>query len=137
MLCPVSPSRRPRGLVRLAALLAIPALSGCAALLKVTDTHDPTVYRGTTLNARILHDSVDCQPRNGEDFSCAYSDFLWPLSLLDFLPSLLLDTALLPVTGIQSLLHEDEKEETVDELIEDLRQYPAIKPPPPSPPHPA
>lgn len=116
----------------LGAALALPVLvlSGCSSLLTLTDAPDPAVYRGTTLNARILHDSVDCQPRNGDDYACAYSDILWPLSLLDFIPSLALDTALLPVTGLQALLHKDEKEPTLEELIEEMRQHPSITPAP-------
>ena len=94
-----------------ASLAAIPLavllpLCGCASSLATTkgiSSNGNLMYAGTRLNASIITQE-SCKSDRPENYGCAYDKVLAPLSLIDFIPSLALDTVLLPFTAIHAAL---------------------------------
>lgn len=59
------------------------------------------MFAGTKLNASILS-KESCADSRPENHGCAYDRALAPLSVIDFVPSLALDTLLLPFTALHA-----------------------------------
>ncbi|GGH88481.1 hypothetical protein GCM10007363_01290 [Pseudomonas fluvialis] len=99
--------RRIGGMLRLVGLVAL--LNGCATTLTTASGVAPDghlMYAGTRLNSSIIS-QASCESGVPDNHGCAYDKVLAPLSVVDFLPSLLLDTLLLPFTALHALLQAD------------------------------
>jgi len=80
--------------------LSILTLSSCASVVASTNgpsTHGNLIYAGTKLNASIIS-KASCKRAETENYGCAYDSALAPFSVIDFLPSLVLDSLFLPFT---------------------------------------
>lgn len=88
--------------------LALSALTLCSCASVVATTQGPPkngnlVFAGTKLNSSIIS-KKSCADTSAENHGCAYDGVLAPLSILDFIPSLALDTILLPFTALHTVL---------------------------------
>jgi uncharacterized protein YceK len=87
--------------IKMTAACSALLLSACASVVATSQglSKDGSfVYAGTRLNASIIS-GESCKSTQTENYGCAYDKALAPLSLIDFIPSLALDTLLLPFTA--------------------------------------
>lgn len=87
--------------------LALSALTLCSCASVVATTQGPPkkgnlIFAGTRLNSSIIGKD-SCSDTKAENYGCAYDSSLVPLSILDFIPSLALDTILLPFTALHAV----------------------------------
>lgn len=61
---------------------------------------ESAIYAGTRTNIAFIS-SMNCG-ETGSGNTCSYATLLGPLSVVDFVPSLALDTLLLPVTMVHA-----------------------------------
>lgn len=86
-------------------------LTACASVIGTATgprQNDTLVYAGTKLNISVVS-KESCKTVQRENYGCAYDGYLLPLSLIDFLPSLAMDTLLLPFTALHAALNAREK----------------------------
>ena len=89
--------------------LALSALTLCSCASIVATTQGPShrgnlMFAGTKLNASIIG-KESCADNRAGNHGCAYDGALTPLSVIDFIPSLALDTLLLPFTAMHAAFH--------------------------------
>lgn len=86
-------------------------LGGCSSVLMTSDGASPgdnLMYAGTRFNAKVIGQDSCEQSGYNAGYSCAYQQLLTPLCLIDFVPSLALDTLLLPFTGLHAAISPSE-----------------------------
>jgi uncharacterized protein YceK len=82
-------------------------LSSCASIVGTANgpyKDRNLMFAGTKLNASIIA-SESCKESSRENYGCAYDHVLAPLSVLDFIPSLILDAIFLPFTALHAATH--------------------------------
>jgi uncharacterized protein YceK len=97
------------------AILALAAhnLSGCSTVSELnSNRHEEKIYVGTKTNWTNLNANQSC----GSNMGCVGHMFDKPIAFIDFIPSLLFDTLLLPYTIPYDLLRKKEADGTHPEL---------------------
>lgn len=82
-------------------------LTSCASIVGTANGPNKDgnlMFAGTKLNASIIG-SESCKKSSTENYGCAYDHALAPLSVIDFIPSLILDAILLPFTALHAATH--------------------------------
>ncbi|CAH0352833.1 YceK/YidQ family lipoprotein [Aquabacterium sp. CECT 9606] len=93
--------------VKIATALSALTLCSCASIVATTQgpsKNGSLVFAGTRLNASLIG-KKSCEKPSPDNHGCAYDNTLAPFSLLDFIPSLAMDTLLLPFTALHAVLH--------------------------------
>lgn len=91
-------------IIQIALALSPLSLCSCASIVATTqgpNHHGNLMFAGTKLNASIIG-KESCADSRAESHGCAYDRALAPLSVIDFIPSLALDTLLLPFTALHA-----------------------------------
>lgn len=86
-------------------------LTACASVVGTATgprPNDTLVYAGTKLNLSVIS-KESCKTAERQNYGCAYDGVLLPFSLIDFLPSLAVDTLILPFTALHAALSPREK----------------------------
>lgn len=79
------------------------SLTGCASVIATSMIDSGSlVFAGTRANLSVIQQDA-CKDAGKPSMACAYDRQLRPLSVLDLMPSLVVDVVLLPVTAPLSL----------------------------------
>jgi uncharacterized protein YceK len=105
--------------IRIAFAATTLSLTSCASVIGTTHPPDDRslMFIGTQLNIGFIS-KESCKPAQYRDLACAYDKVLAPFSVIDFVPSLVLDIILLPYTAIYTALHHKQTPTAPDEPAE-------------------